>query len=341
FIYGLAFELGLALPESLIEDRPTGFGEYAPVNFDGFYRGTVTIREALVQSLNVPAVIVLDAVGPAQLVARLRRAGAAPVLPELSSPGLAIGLGGVGISLRDLVGAYAAIANRGLAVPLIDGVTPPAPIPTSNIVLDDTAAWYVTDILAGVLPPSNGSPGRIAYKTGTSYGYRDAWAIGFEGRYVVGVWVGRPDGAPIPGLSGIGAAAPILFEAFDRLGGRIEPLPLAPAGAVAMATADLPEPLRRFRHQQPNIVARDPAPEITFPPDGVNVDLGLRSGSGAPLVIEVRNGAPPFTFLANGLPIGRADFARQETYDAGEPGFVTLAVIDGNGRSDRVTVFLE
>jgi penicillin-binding protein 1C len=341
FIYGLAFEMGLALPESLIEDRPTTFGDYTPVNFDGFYRGTVTIREALQQSLNVPAVIVLDAVGPAQLVARLRRAGASPVLPQLTAPGLAIGLGGIGITLRDLVTAYAAIANGGVAVPLTDGVTTTPRLDTSVQVLDPVAAWYVTDILAGVLPPSNGSAGRVAYKTGTSYGYRDAWALGFDGKYVIGVWVGRPDGAPIPGLSGIGAAAPILFESFDRLGGRTTPLPLAPAGVVTATTADLPEPLRRFRHTEPSVVARDPSPEITYPPDGVRVDLGIAGGNPQPLVIEVRNGAPPFTFLANGLPIGRAAFARSETWAPDGAGFVTLAVIDGEGRSSRVTVFVE
>ena len=83
--------------------------------------------------------------------------------------------------------------------------------------LDPVAAWYVSDILADVPPPINGSPGRIAYKTGTSYGYRDAWAVGYDGKTVIGVWVGRPDGAPVPGIAGITAAAPILFEAFDRM----------------------------------------------------------------------------------------------------------------------------
>ena len=173
FIYGLAFELGLALPGSLIEDRPTAFGEYAPVNFDGFYRGTVTIRKSLEQSLNVPAVIVLNEVGPALLVSRLGRVGAELVLPDQTAPSLAIALGGVGISLRDVVAAYAAIAN-GRPVQLRDGIADlsayAAPLP----MLDPVAAWYVADILAGVPPPSTASLGRIAYKTGTSYGYRDA-----------------------------------------------------------------------------------------------------------------------------------------------------------------------
>jgi penicillin-binding protein 1C len=341
-IYGLAFEQGLAHPESLIEDRPTGFGGYAPTNFDGFHRGTVTMREALVQSLNVPAIIVLDAVGPARLTARLQRAGATPVLPDLSAPGLAVGLGGVGISLRDLVAVYAAIARGGTAVALRDGVTPPATaVENGAPVLDPLAAWYVADILSGTPPPVNGSAGEIAYKTGTSYGYRDAWAIGFDGRTVIGVWVGRPDGTPVPGLSGVVSAAPILFEAFDRLGGRRARLPPPPSGAIIASTGALPKPLQRFRHPDETVVARNTDPEIAFPQDGVTVDLGIKAGDPGPLMIKIRNGAPPFTFFANGVPIGRSPFARTEDWEPDGPGFVTLSVVDASGRSDRVTVFVE
>lgn len=341
-IYGLAFELGLAHPESLIEDRPTAFSRYVPVNFDGFSRGTVSIRQALTESLNVPAVVVLDAVGTARLVARLKRANANPVLPNDTAPGLAVGLGGVGVTLRDLVSIYASLGRGGTPVRLHDGVTPfaeqaddPAPV------LDPQAAWYVTSILRDVPPPLNGSPGRIAYKTGTSYGYRDAWAIGYDGKTVIGVWVGRPDGAPVPGIAGITAAAPILFESFDRLGTQTAPFRPAPPGVIVAANTDLPEPLKRFRHPNDSMVARDAPPQIAFPGDGVDVDLGLASGSGRPLTVKVRNGVPPFTFFANGAPFGRTAFARQNNWRPDGPGYVTLSVVDAEGRSDLVRVFVE
>lgn len=339
-IYGLAFELGLAHPESLIEDRPTAFGGYVPVNFDGFSRGTVTIHDALTESLNIPAVVVLDAVGPARLVSRLRRAHADPRLPVNTAPSLAVGLGGVGITLRDLVSVYAAIGHGGVPINLHDGIRPVPPVTLSAPVLDPVAAWYVADILADVPPPLNGSPGRIAYKTGTSYGYRDGWAIGFDGKTVIGVWVGRPDGAPVPGLSGITGAAPILFEAFDRLGDRRAPLPKAPPGAIFASNTELPTPLRRFRHPDDTKVARDAAPEIAFPGDGVDLELGLGSADASPLMVKVRNGVPPFTYFANGAPVGRSNFARQNAWEPDGPGYVTLSVVDAEGRGDSVTVFL-
>ena len=340
-IYGLAFEGGLAHPESLIDDRPTGFGSYEPQNFDGFHRGTVTVREALTESLNVPAIIALNAVGPARLIARLKRAAVNAVLPDASAPGLAVGLGGLGVTLRDLVSLYAAIARGGTAVALHDGVDDASEQDAGAPVLSPAAAWYVADILSGTPPPLNGSPGRVAFKTGTSYGYRDAWAIGFDGSHVVGVWVGRPDGTPVVGLSGIVTAAPILFEAFDRIGPKRTPLRPRPAGTIVATTQTLPAPLRHFRIAGDAPLPDPDTPEIAYPQDGVSVDLGIRDGDPAPLVIKVRNGAPPFTFFVNGAPIARVPFAHSETWQPDGPGFVTLSVVDAAGKSDRVTVFLE
>ena len=192
-------------------------------------------------------------------------------------------------------------------------------------------------------PPLNGSPGRVAYKTGTSYGYRDAWAIGFDGANVVGVWVGRPDGTPVPGLSGIVSAAPILFEAFDRIGPKRVALKRAPPGVLTASTASLPPPLRTFRGpgEATFELAKKDDPEIAYPLDGVAVDLGIAEGDPAPLTIKVRNGAPPFTFFVNGTPIARPPFARSETWQPDGPGFVTLSVVDRDGKSDRVTVRVE
>ncbi len=336
-IYGLGFELGLAHPESLIEDRLTAFNGYVPVNFDNFTRGTVTIRQALTESLNIPAIVVLDAVGSARLVARIRRAHANPLLPYDTAPSLAIGLGGVGVTLRDLVSIYASIARGGSPVYLKDGVNavPPEDAQTAPV-LDPLAAWYVTDILRDVPPPTTGTAGRIAFKTGTSYGYRDAWAIGYDGKTVIGVWVGRPDNVPVPGITGFKAAAPILFEAFDRMGQAVAPFPKAPKGAIVALNSDLPSPLRRFRHPDEQKVKRDPAPEISFPADG-----GITAGSESPLIMKIRNGKPPFTYFANGAPIGRTAFARQNAWRPDGPGYVELSVVDSRGRSDKVKVFLE
>ena len=191
FIYGLGFEDGLIHPDTLIEDRPIRYGNYAPENFDLTFQGTVTVRRALQLSLNVPAVAVLDKIGANRFAARLEQAGGSFALPEGEVPGLAIGLGGVGVKLTDLVALYAGLARLGTTVPLTERVANSVEAPSGRRLLDPVAAWYVGSILLGTPPPENAAGGRIAFKTGTSYGYRDAWAVGFDGRHTIGVWVGR------------------------------------------------------------------------------------------------------------------------------------------------------
>jgi len=340
-IYALAFEAGLAHPETLIEDRPSAFSGYAPVNFDGKFRGTVTIREALTKSLNIPAVTVLNAVGPARLMARLRRAGAKPVLPEGAPAGLAIALGGLGVSLNDLVRVYGAIARGGKPLTLSEQMDAERAANAASPVVNPAAAWHVATILRDTPAPANSAGGRISFKTGTSYGYRDAWAVGFDGRHVAAVWVGRADGVPVPGLTSADTAAPLLMEVFDRIGGEKTPPPAPPAGVLEGRTADLPAPLRRFRSAGQDVASVRDEPEIAFPPDGARVDLGIAGKAAEALAIKIRNGKPPFTWVVNGAPVGRSNFARQTSWQPDGPGFVTISVLDGSGRSDRVTVFVE
>ncbi|MGO4908303.1 penicillin-binding protein 1C [Pseudorhodobacter sp. W20_MBD10_FR17] len=328
-VYGLAFDAGLAHPETLIEDRAMDFGGYAPQNFDKVFRGMVRVREALQLSLNLPVVALTDALGPAKLLAAMRRAGLDARVPG-GKPGLAIALGGLGVTLEDMVGLYAAIARGGVARPLFvegagaDGVR----------VLSAVAAWEVGDILSGMPPPVGAPVNRLAYKTGTSYGHRDAWAIGFDGAHVIGVWMGRADGTPVPGAFGGDLAAPVLFQAFARLKRGLEPLPAPPAATLMVANAALPQPLRQFRSRAAAFEAVD-APAVAFPPDGAEVEL---LGDG--LLLRVRGGVGPFTWLADGQPVVVAARGRQAVVRMPGPGFVVLSVIDGVGRSARARVRL-
>jgi penicillin-binding protein 1C len=341
FIYGLGFEDGLIHPETLIEDRPVRFGAYAPENFDLSFQGTVTVRRALQLSLNVPAVAVLDRVGASRFAARLEQAGALFALPPNEVPGLAIGLGGVGVTLNDLVALYAGLARLGSTVPLTDRRASADEAPTSRRLLDPTAAWYVGNILLGAPPPENAVGGRIAFKTGTSYGYRDAWAVGFDGKRTIGVWVGRPDGAPVAGLVGRVVAAPILFDAFARVGKPV-PLPAAPKGALVVGTSKLPPPLQRFRGGLLAGESAEPQLRIMFPPNGARLELGSdSSGKPDPIALKVTGGSGMLTVLVNGLPLPNAAGRRNLFFEPQGPGFVRLTVVDGRGTTDSVVVRLQ
>jgi len=333
-VYGLAFDEGLAHPETLIEDRPTAFGQYRPVNFDGQYRGTIRLREALQQSLNIPVVALTEALGPARLMTHLRRAGMQPELPGDDTPGLAIALGGLGVTLEDLARLYAALANGGRPVPLIwrADAEPGAPGPR---VLSPEAAWQVADILRGTPAPPAAPQGVLPFKTGTSYGHRDAWAVGFDGEHVVAVWMGRADGTPVPGAFGGELAAPVLFEAFARLKPRLAPLPPPPPAVLLVSNAELPQPLRRFRPRDAVFAPMPGGPVLAYPPDGALLELGDTG-----LVVKLSDGTPPFTLLLDGAPALTGLRTREVVLPAPGPGFVTLSVIDANGLAARARLRL-
>lgn len=336
FIYGLGFEDGVIHPDTLIDDRPSRYGGYVPENFDLTFQGVVTVRRALQLSLNVPAVAVLNRIGVSRLGARLSQAGAVLILPKGEVPGLAMGLGGVGVRLADLVMLYASLARQGEALALTERQQADLRMP--HRLLDPVAAWYVGNILLGAPPPDNALSGRIAFKTGTSYGYRDAWAIGFDGRMTVGVWVGRPDGAPVPGLVGRASAAPILFEAFARSGAAPAALPRAPRGAIFAASNKLPPPLQRFGITGPREAAE--APRIVFPPNGARLEIAA-GAQPDPVALKISGGRGPLTVLVNGVPATAASGRGTLFFQPDGPGFVRLTVMDARGATDSVTVRLQ
>jgi penicillin-binding protein 1C len=342
FIYGLAFEDGFVHPESLIDDRPIRFGSYAPENFDMTFQGTVPVRRALQQSLNVPAVALLDRVGASRLSSRLRQAGANLVLPKDEVPGLAMGLGGVGITLQDLVQLYSGLARLGSTRPLREIVNAKDQRDPLRL-MDQVAAWQVGNVLMGTPPPENAPHNRVAFKTGTSYGYRDAWSVGFDGRITIGVWVGRPDGAPAPGIAGRTAAAPILFDAFARTGKLPVPLPKPPKGTLVANNARLPLPLRRFRPVGELIrTGSEQAPHIQFPLNGSRIDVAGSGGAQfSAMPVKVAGGVLPMTMLVNGVSVGEIDGRRQRLVDPPGPGFARLTVIDATGAADTVVVRIQ
>jgi penicillin-binding protein 1C len=349
FIYALAFEQGLAHPETQLEDRPTRYGAYAPENFDLSFQGLVSARKALQYSLNVPAVDLLAALTPQRFLSRLKGAGAHLVMPPENSPGLAVGLGGLGITLHDLAGLYTGLARGGVTTPLY---VQSNAVPSADQFLrltDPVSAWYISDILKGAPPPPHAPFGRIAFKTGTSYGYRDAWAVGYDRRYVVAVWVGRADGAPVVGLTGRGSAAPFVFDAFARIG--IDPEPFAqPSGALVSTHKALPAPLRHIRQDVAKTqVLTTSALKIAFPPHGARLDLSSSGGgkrddhnTALPdILLKANGGTPPFLWLMNGRPVISGQTSRTASWKPEGLGFVDISIIDAKGVSDSVKVRLE
>jgi penicillin-binding protein 1C len=309
FIYAMAFADGLAAPQSVVLDLPRRFGGYAPENFDRGFSGSVTAAEALRRSLNLPAVALLDRVGPLRFAATLRRAGAALRLPDGADATLPLALGGAGITLRQAASLYAALATDGTGGPLRLLADQPD---SRRDFIAAPAAHLVADVLTRPLP-GLGHPG-IAWKTGTSWGSRDAWAFGFDTRHIVAIWIGRPDGTPLPGATGTSLALPVLARVFDLL-------PKAPR--MVIPTQDQPA------HSA--TVAADSL-RLLFPPPGA-----MLSADG-PVTIRVMGGRRPLSFLVDGAPLATDRFRREAAWLPSGPGFYSLTVLDADGAAVRTAV---
>lgn len=312
-----AMMLGLVRPETRIADLPRRFAEYAPENFDRDFAGDVTVAQALARSLNLPAVALAEAVGPAAFVSALKAAGLAPRLPPGAQPALPVALGGLGMTLWEIAALYAGLADDGtVAMPVWRAGEAAARRPF----VGEAEAGAVRAILAASAPPPGVAPERaprIAWKSGTSWGNRDAWAAGMSATHTVAVWVGRPDGTPLPGATGRSVAGPILFAVFDLLpdpGPLPPPPPLPPAPALARLGAGDADRLR-----------------VAFPPPGASL-------ARAPVVLRASGGRRPLIWLVDGAPIASERHRREARWVPDGPGHYRVTVLDADGSSAAVEV---
>ncbi|MEI6415937.1 MAG: penicillin-binding transpeptidase domain-containing protein, partial [Pseudomonadota bacterium] len=307
---------------------------YAVHNFDREYRGWISARQALQDSLNTPAVRILATLGPSRVERWLSHTGVKLAMPpHATGASLPLALGGVGIRLTDLVSLYAAMANEGRWQPLrIWATDPPG---QSQTLLPAIAAWQIRDCLAGTPPPAGFSADTgIAFKTGTSYGFRDAWALGLNGRYTVGVWVGRPDGGYAPDQTGRIQAAPLLFQIFALLP-PADPAPgLPPPGTLPLTAAQLPPGLREFPARPMAASAPTDAPALLFP--GPNTRLA----SGGVVEFKAQGGQPPLAWLLDGRLLADATWRRTQWAING-PGSHRLTLVDATGRQTSREFWVE
>ncbi|MFS3134150.1 penicillin-binding protein 1C [Gluconacetobacter sacchari] len=320
FVYGMAFEAGRMTPRTRVNDIRMAIGGYAPLDFDRRFRGETTVGEALRLSLNIPAIQALRSVGAARFMARMRAGGATLRLPRGAGANLAIVLGGVDLSLFDLTMLYTALNHDGMVAPLRIA---PGPAPPETRLLSQRAARDVRAILRGTAPP-DGTPAwdDVAFKTGTSFGSRDGWAMAATARWTVGIWAGRPDGTASPGLTGRDTAAPVLADILSVLAPA--DLPGTPDAAPAhQPMAALSPALRRL--------PRPDGPQVVFPRD--HADLESRSDDGAmvPIGLEASGGRPPYRWFVNGAPLA-VPLGARPSWTPDMPGFAHLTVQDATGR---------
>ena len=211
FLYGIAIDEGLIHSASLLIDAPLSFDNYKPENFSRGFRGPVSASHALTRSLNIPAIQLLHHLEPKLFVSRLKNAGLKLQLNNHAKSNLSVILGGVGSNLETLVGTYTALANQGHAGKIKFLKNNPI---EQRYLLSAGSAWIIRNILS---KQQKHNPHALSWKTGTSYGHRDFWSIGVTATHTIGVWIGRPDGTPLPGHYGAHTASPLLFSIVENL----------------------------------------------------------------------------------------------------------------------------
>ena len=229
FIYGLALDQGLIHPDTVLKDVPHSFGSYNPENFDYDFMGPIKAKDALVLSRNIPAIYLADALTKPNLYQLLEAAQVSHLRPA-AYYGLALVLGGAELNMQELTSLYAMLANDGIWRPL--RFSPAVPLAAGKRLLSPEASFLVLDMLKNTprLEPSylltRQQQLPVAWKTGTSSGFRDAWSVGVFGPYVLTVWLGNFDNSSNAAFVGRTLAAPLLFEVIDAINTQTGPLPV-------------------------------------------------------------------------------------------------------------------
>lgn len=336
FVYGMAFEKGWMTPHTRVRDSRLAIGGYAPRDFDHTFRGETTVSEALQLSLNVPAIQALERVGPARFINRLAANGVPLQLPENpdgthSAPSLAIVLGGAGLSLYDLTKLYTALDHDGHVAPLVRELTDlkAGTLAPETVLLSSRANADIRTILRATAPPAGvASWNQVAFKTGTSYGNRDGWAMASTPQATLGVWAGRPDGTASPGLTGRETAGPVLADLISLLS---PPQISAPAASVQAhrAVSVLSPALRTLQHGQ--------APQIIFPRDHSEIESRSTDGTMLPVGLEGSGGHPPYHWYINGIPLDVPPDA-QPAWTPDAPGFAHITLTDAQNAHATVDI---
>lgn len=338
-IYGMAFEDGVADAATRISDLPTRFHTYRPENFDRSFRGDVTIADALQHSLNVPAVLVLDRIGPERFAATLRSAGvgAAGMQHSSEEAGLALALGGASMTGQQLAVLYAALGDGGVAKPLVWTTEEGTHQADGHRLMSPEHAQRIIDILKDTPAPSGRMPGKlaagapdIAFKTGTSYGFRDAWAAGVTDTHTIIVWVGRPDGGPRPGETGRSAALPVLFDVADLVHGRYGLQQGAGEAGLVVRDRSRSRALHRFEQE-------DRPPEILFPPQQAELWIGAINGKPARPFAFAGRGQGELRWFVDGEEVDK-DGGGLAVWAPQRDGFYDISAVDPMGRTNTVNV---
>lgn len=334
FVYGLAYDAGIAHPQTVIRDSLTSFAGYVPKNFSREFAGDIRIEEALVRSLNIPAIAVLAELGPQRFDTALRDAGVSLQYGDGNRPSLALGLGGGDLRFTDLVRLYVGLGRGGQVPDRLRLMAQAAPVGFRQM-LSSRASWQIIETLrrSPVVSSSTSLKRRhpvVALKTGTSHNYRDAWALGLVGDYVVGIWVGNPDTDSCDGRTGSNTAVPL----FQKIAALLPTSHLQRTGADKFSVArdynTAPEAVRYLGDRIEGTLT------LNFPLP----DSRLLWQPGRAIPIRAEGGQPPYVWRINGRVLGasrNAAYAWQPT----EPGFQKIQVHDQSGQFREVQIRID